>query len=457
MIDYYCGDNMKRIINRKIDKSLKRIDKEKEKIKDEKRKIKLEKQQRFYNTKFGKFLKDFFDISDNEQNVSGAIKRRMCYNFMNVLFGIVLCLVVLFVLSGGKNYLKLNYELSEFIDVYDTISSEYYGKIDKEKLLDAAINSMMNSVGDDYTTYSNSSDAEIFFEDLEGSYEGIGCMVSMDSEDNIRIVEIFEDTPASKAGLKEGDIILSVDGVDYSDKTSDDMANYIKEEAEKEIELVIKRDGEKLNISMFREKVEVSNVTGEVIERDDKKIGYIKIGLFTAIANIQFEKQLKKLEKQDIEGLIIDVRNNSGGYLNVVTDISSLFLEKGKVIYQLETDDKKESVKDKTKEKRTYPIAVVVNVGSASASEILAASIKESYGGYVVGVNTYGKGTVQKTKKLKDGSMIKYTIQNWLTPNGNYIDQKGISPTDIVEFKESGFRGDSQLDYSINLVKNAIK
>ena len=164
-----------------------------------------------------------------------------------------------------------------------------------------------------------------------------------------------------------------------------------------------------------------------------------------------------ELEKDGINSLIIDVRGNNGGYLSSVTDIIDLFLEKGKVIYKLEDKDGIDVKKDVTKEKRDYPVAVLVNGGSASASEILAAAIKESYKGFVVGTNTYGKGTVQQTTTLPDGSMVKYTIQKWLTPDGNWINEVGLEPTDFVKLDESYFdnpvvENDVQLQKALELV-----
>lgn len=448
---------MKKNGNTNIDKSLKIIDREKEKIKEEKKKIKLEKQNKFYRTKFGKFLMDFFDVSNNEINITAVIKRRLFCNLLNILFGIFICLTFLFVLSGGKNYFKLYKELYEFVDVYDTISNEYNGKIDKDNLVQTAIDSVISEVGDVYTTYNNADETHTFFENLEGTYEGIGCLISMDENENIYIVEVFEGTPAEEAKLAVGDIVLEIDGIDYTNKTSDEMAKYVKEEAKDEILMKIKRGEQQVAVTIVRDTVEISNVNGEVIEKDGTKIGYIDIAVFAATSSVQFKNELKKLEKEGIKGLIIDVRDNTGGYLSSVTDISSIFLEKGKIIYQLETDNKIEKIKDKTKESRKYPIVVLTNGASASASEILAATIKESYNGFIVGTNTYGKGTVQKTKTLSDGSMIKYTVQNWLTPNGSYIDEKGISPTYVVDFAKTGYKGDSQLEYSINLIKNNLK
>ena len=167
--------------------------------------------------------------------------------------------------------------------------------------------------------------------------------------------------------------------------------------------------------------------------------------------------KLKELEMQGIDALVIDVRDNNGGYLTTVTDIASSLLPKGKNIYQIQKDNKKVATKDKTSTKREYPIAIIVNGNSASASEILAGAIKESHNGYVVGTKTYGKGTVQQVKTLSDGSMIKYTIENWLTPDGNWINEKGIEPTDEVELSKEYYENptnenDNQLQEAINLI-----
>lgn len=212
-----------------------------------------------------------------------------------------------------------------------------------------------------------------------------------------------------------------------------------------------------IDITINLSKVEVPYVNGQILEYAGKKVGYMQIIIFSSTAYSQFKNKLEELEKEKIDSLIIDVRDNSGGYLTTVTDILNLFLEKGKVIYQLEDSSGKVKKKDTTREKRNYPLAVLINNASASASEILASAIKESYGGLVVGTNSYGKGTVQQTKKLLDGSMIKYTTQKWLTPNGNFIDEVGVTPTNIVELSEAyktnpSFGNDNQLKEALKLL-----
>ncbi len=397
-------------------------------------------------------------------------KERNTYTFEEVFIIMIISLVIGFftcfslnkILSGGKNYRLLSKDLNKFVDTYQTILKNYPDKLDTSKLVESAIEGMMSSIGDKYTTYNDVDGATTFNETVSGTYEGIGCLVTT-TENSIQIIEVFDDSPASKAGLKEKDIIKKIDGQDFSDKTSSDMANYIKESDKKEIKITIQRDSEEKEVKLKRQKLEVPTVTTKIYEKNDKKIGYIDISIFSSVTDKQFKEKLKELEKKEIDGLIIDVRDNNGGYLNVVTNIASSLLKKGDIIYKLEKSNKKvETKKDTTKEKRTYPIAVLVNAGSASASEILASAIKESYKGFVVGTNTYGKGTVQQTMNLEDGSMIKYTIENWLTPNGNWINEVGVTPTNVVELDEIYYQkpiseNDNQLQEAINLVSNQQK
>lgn len=424
------------IWNKKVDKSKEVIKSEKKQIREEKNRLKKE---------------------------NLTIKQQINHMFYFEILGIILCLLVLFILSGGRNYIKLYSDLSKLINIYDTITSNYYGDLDKQAMIDNAIESMMNEVGDNYTTYTDQKETNDFLENINSTYEGIGCTVATKKTGEIFVVDIFKNSPAEQAGIQKNDIILKIDDKDFKDKTSEDMSNYIKNNTHSKIKITIKREEEEKEITIIRKKIEIPTVTGEVLTNNNVKIGYIKISIFSSITYNQFKKELTKLEKENIKGLIIDVRNNTGGYLSSITDISSLFLKKGQIIYQLESNNKLEKIKDKTSEKRTYPIAVLINVASASASEILASAIKESYdNGLVVGTNSYGKGTVQKTKKLSDGSMIKYTIQKWLTPSGEWLNEKGVTPTDFVEFKTASEMNttdttDRQLQKALELVGAKIK
>lgn len=370
--------------------------------------------------------------------------------------GILMCFGGISIITG-KNYLAVTKDLKKVVDTYYAIVDNYYGELDRDKLIDGAVEGMISSIGDTFTSYSDTDSTSSFDETINGSYEGIGCTVATLEDGTISVIDMFDDSPSYKAGLKVGDVILKVDGESYEGKNSNDISNYIKNSGKSKIVLTVKRDNEEKDISINLSKVEIPHVSGKVIEQDNKKIGYIKISLFASNSYKQFKNKLDELEKSNIDDLIIDVRDNSGGYLSSVTDICNLFLDKGKVIYQLEDSKGKVKKKDTTKEKRKYDIVVLINGGSASASEILASAIKESYGGDIVGTNSYGKGTVQQTKKLLDGSMIKYTTQKWLTPDGNSINEVGVTPTKVVELNEEYFNNpttenDNQLQEAIKLI-----
>ena len=349
-----------------------------------------------------------------------------------------------------------NKETKKFYEVYETIIDNYYGDINKDDLMDGAISGMMESVGDTYTTYSNSTSTDEFNEVVNGVYEGIGATIQQ-SDKGIIVIGMYENSPSAKAGLKIGDKILKVDEIDATKTDATALSTYIKGKKEKEVNMTVDRNGKEMKIKLIREKIETPVVDSEIYEKNGKKVGCLKISIFSSVASKQFAEKLAKLESKKIDSLVIDVRDNNGGYLSTVVDIASQLLPKGEIIYQIEKNNDKTEFKDKTKESRDYPIAILVNNSSASASEILAAAIKESYNGLVVGTKTYGKGTVQQIKSLSDGSMIKYTMENWLSPKGEWIDGKGITPTNIIEQSENYFNeaiptNDIQLQKALELV-----
>lgn len=392
----------------------------------------------------------------NKSKESFNLKEIIVIMLFSLCIGFIMCFSLVSILAG-KNYFKVIHDLDKVVDTYYAIVDNYYGELDEKSLVDGAVKGMVSSVGDYFTSYTNTDDTNSFDEKISGSYEGIGCSVATTLDGKIVVISVFEDSPAKKAGLEVGDIILKVDGDSYEEKTSTELSNYIKDSGKQKIILTIKREEEEKDIIINLSKVEIPYVVGDVLEANNKKIGYISISLFAGTTYKQFENKLKELEKEKIDGLIIDVRSNSGGYLTSVTDICNLFLKKGDIIYQLEDTSGTIKKKDTTKEKRTYKVAVLINNESASASEILASAIKESYKGLVVGTNSYGKGTVQQTKKLLDGSMIKYTTQKWLTPDGNFINEVGVEPTNVVELSDEYFENpsistDNQLQEALNLL-----
>lgn len=397
------------------------------------------------------------EIKEIKEKDTYSVKEVITVMLFSIGIGFLMCLGCINLITG-KNYLRVTKDLSKVVDTYYAIVDNYYKDLDKEKLIDGAVEGMISQVGDTFTSYSAATDAETFSETIKGSYEGIGCAIAKYSTGEIKVIEVFPSSPAEKAGLLVGDKIIKVDNEDYIDKESTDISNYIKNSGKDKIILTVERENKEIDITINLSKVEIPYVSSKILEQNDKKIGYIAISLFSGNSYKQFKNNLEKLEKEKIDGLIIDVRDNSGGYLSSVTDISNMFLEKGKIIYQLEDPKGTIKKKDTTKEKRTYKVAVLINSSSASASEILASAIKESYkDGLVVGNKSYGKGTVQETKKLLDGSMIKYTTQKWLTPNGNYINEKGVEPTNEVELSEEYYQNpteenDNQLNEALNLL-----
>ena len=393
--------------NNRIQESKRIIKEEKKKIKREKKILRKKKLNKFKKTKIGKFI---YTLSDDRNSYS--FSELFIITIISLLVGAFSCFSIITIMSGGRNYLKLSNELSKFYDSYDILVENYNGNVDKKELVDAAINGMVSSVGDQYTSYVDTEGTNNFNQLVDGKYNGIGCLIQETEDKKIKVMQVYENTSAYKAGIKVGDIIKKVDDKDSS-IGSTELANYIKSSKNKSYSVTVLRDDKEIKFTLSKNEVEIPVVTSKIFDKGDKKIGYISISIFSSVSAKQFKSNLEKIEKEGIDSLIIDVRDNNGGYLSSVTDITSYLLPRGKIIYQVQKSNSKiKATKDKTIAKREYPIAVLVNENSASASEILAGAIKESYNGYVVGMKTYGKGTVQQVSELSDGSMIKYTIEN---------------------------------------------
>ena len=361
--------------------------------------------------------------------------------------------------KNKKESISLPSEFSDFLTTYYDLIDTYYEEVEGSELINAGIEGMMEYLGDPYSTYLDNSETKSFTEQVEGNYVGIGSEISYNSNEKIIISNPFEGSPAINAGLVKGDIILEVNGVSTDKKTTTEVANMIKGKEGTTVKLKIQRENEVFEKEITRNKIEIPSVTSKVFEMNGKKIGYLKLSIFASNTYSQFYSKLKSLENQNIDSLIIDVRDNSGGYLSSVTDIASLFLEEGKTIYQLETKGVKNPIEDTTERKTAYKISVLINEGSASASEILAASLQESYNATVIGVNSYGKGTVQRTQTLKSGATIKYTIQKWLTPNGTWINDVGVTPNEKIELDQNYItnktdESDNQLQKALNVMAN---
>lgn len=372
-----------------------------------------------------------------------------------ILFGFLIGNVVSFTKKETTNS-SVPSELKEFVDTYNDIVNNYYNKVNKEELIDAGIKGMINYLDDPYATYFDGTSSTNFNQTLEGNYEGVGIEVTLDNN-KVKITKVFADTPAKKAGIKVGDYITKVNGESVEGKSLSDVVSLIKNAKNKEVEITITRDNQEKAMKVTRTTVDMPYTSSKVYEENGKKIGYLKIEMFSNNITKQVKKELESLKKKNIDKLVIDVRDNPGGYLTQVTEILSLFMTKKDVIYQLQTKNNKEKVySTSSKAIYSYPVVVLINENSASASEILASAFKETYNAEIVGVNSYGKGTVQKTGDLNNGDTIKYTVQKWLTPKGNWINEKGVTPTKEVklELKENEILtedNDNQLKAAIEL------
>lgn len=335
-------------------------------------------------------------------------------------------------------------EIKEFTESYNHIINSYIDEVDKSKLIDAAISGMYNFLNDEYSIYMDNDMTESLNEQLEGTYDGIGIEMTMNNKGVIYVTQVFKNTPAEKAGLKPDDILVALDGESLEGKTTAEVASIIKKGTKSEFKLTYKRDNIEKTVTVNKKHIYINSVKSERFDN----IGYINISTFSATTEEQVKKELDNFDK-NISDLIIDLRNNTGGYLNAAYDVSELFLKKGKVIYQLkDRNNKITKFTAKSGEYRHFNnIIVIINGSTASASEILALTLKESANAKIVGTKSYGKGTVQETSKLKSGSMVKYTTAYWLSPEGNSINKTGITP----DYKIDGEEG--QLKKAIEIAK----
>ena len=388
------------------------------------------------------------------------LNKKNKFNLMEVI-AIMIITVIFGMFAGGllmyrKGTLNtgIKKELNEFVDTYTEILNEYYIDVEEEGLLEAGINGMINYLGDPYSVYMDSDAASEFSEKVNGEYVGIGTEIIQYTDGKVEIKDAYVSGPAYEAGLRNLDQIIKINGQSIEGKTLTEISNIVKGKEGTTVKITILRESEELEFTVKRKSIDITSVSSELIEYNDFKIGYIAIDIFAANTKEQFEKQLNELEEKNIESLIIDVRGNSGGYLSTVTDILSLFLNKGDVIYQLKTKDEIEKITDKTKESRDYQIAILINTGSASASEVLTAALKENKEAFVVGTRSYGKSKVQKTQDLSNGATIKYTYQEWLTPNGESVGDKGITPQYEVVYEAANIDNpyDSQLQKALELL-----
>lgn len=348
---------------------------------------------------------------------------------------------------------SLSENLETFIKNYNYIIDNYYGEYDEQKLLDAALAGVLDALGDPHTVYIDESSVDNFNIQLKGNYTGLGIEIYND-DNGIIVSKVFANSPAAKAGLQVNDYILSINDQDVSAMKAKEFANIIKSN-QNSFKLLIKRNDEIKEINVEKEDIIIDSVSAKTYNKDGKNIGYLEISIFADNTYSQLKKKLDELENSGIDSLIIDVRNNTGGHLTSVEDIISLFLDSSHIIYKMEDSNGIKEYYSTGKETKTYPIIVLTNSSSASASEILTAALKEEYGARSVGKKTYGKGSAQELRTLPDGTQYKITTHKWLTPKGKSIDGVGIDVDKEVELSEQYLK--NPIEENDNQLQEALK
>ena len=319
-------------------------------------------------------------------------------------------------------------------EIEELINAYYLDEIDGQKVEDTMYTGMVAGLEDLYSVYYSKEELESMEESISGAYSGIGATLTQDPDTGeLSVVSCFDGTPAQEAGLQPGDVITgwngkSVEGIELSE-----LVSKIKTDPEEQLTLEIERDGETLEVELTRREVQIPTVEYEML---DNQIGYIRLVEFDEVTADQFKEALEDLENQNMEKLIIDVRNNPGGVLQVVCDMLDQLLPEGMIVY---TEDKNGNRKEYTSDEEhqfTKPLAVLANENSASASEIFAGAIQDYGIGTIVGTTTFGKGIVQRTFYLSDGTGVKLTVAKYYTPKGHDIHKKGITPDVEIELDE---------------------
>ncbi len=360
---------------------------------------------------------------------------------------------------------KVNLDnVEKFNKIKNILESKYYESVDENKLLEGAISGMAYSLEDPYTVYFSKEQMAKFMEASEGSYVGIGVLITVDKDGLLTIVEPFEDSPAKEVGMIKGDKILKVDDKDVTAIRDENLIiKMIKGVENTKVKITVFRpsEGKSIDFNITRKKINVVNISSEVLSDN---IGYIKIKMFDNDIAKNFEEHLKQLQNKGIKGLIIDVRGNPGGDYYEVVKIVDRLIPEGLIVYTEDKNKKRDEKKSDAKE-LNLPMSLLVNGNSASASEILAGALKDHNKATLVGTRTFGKGVVQAVLPLEDGSGLKVTIARYFTPSGVCIQGIGIQPNEEVKLDEKyqnvsiseiPREEDSQLNRAIEIIKEQI-
>ena len=339
------------------------------------------------------------------------------------------------------------------------IDEKYMGEVDEDALKEGLYKGYVQGLDDPYSVYYDEEETKELYETTEGEYSGIGAVLSQDLKSGvITLVQIYEDSPADKAGLKDEDILTKVGTLDVTGMDLSEVVTYIKGEKGTEVELTVLRgeDADEVTVTAVRDIVEAQTVEYEMLE---DQIGYLAVSEFDSVTYGQYEEALEALSDQGMEGLVVDLRNNPGGNLNTVCDMLDLVLPEGTIVYMEDKEGKRQTYSSDDAHQLDVPMAVLVNGNSASASEIYAGAIQDHEAGTIVGTQTYGKGVVQQIFDLGDGTSVKLTIAEYFTPKRRSINGEGVTPDLEVEYEpdEKDPEADNQLEAAAEAVKQAVE
>ncbi len=351
-------------------------------------------------------------------------------------------------------------DIENTLNKYKAIIDKYYlGEIEEEKLREGAIKGYIEGLDDPYTEYISKEDMKEYLEDTMGNFVGIGIYMAKNTEANkIQVLTPIKGSPAEKAGILPGDLIVAVDGVAY---TADEMSiasTKIKGEEGTNVTIEILRKTENMTFELKRESIKVNPVEGKVLSN---QIGYMEFSSFDEDTAKDFKQKYEELQKQGIKSLIIDLRNNGGGIVEEALKIADYVVDKGKILlYEVDKNEKEEVKKSENEPIINMPIIILTNENTASSSEILAGALKDLGKAKTVGTKTYGKGVIQQVLTLPDGSGLKITSEKYLTPNKTEINKKGIEPDEKVELPDTvknillvEEKDDTQLQKAIEMLK----
>ena len=365
----------------------------------------------------------------------------------------------LFTAVDAENYNKAIHKYEKLEELMNYIKDYYYIPVDEDVLLEGAYKGMFEALDDPYSEYVISNEADDFMQGVSLEFGGIGMQFYMGEDGYVFVDSVYLDSPAGRAGLKSGDIVTKVDGTDIKDFEADAVRDMVRGEVGSKVELTYKRDDKENTVSITREIISEQTVASVLLDKEsygeDTGLGYIQIAAFGAGTAQDFKKELKKMEDAGVKGLVIDLRNNGGGLVDAAVEVADMLMNKGTIVYAESQNG--ERIFYTTEDGRTnLPYVLIVNEYSASATEILATGIQANEEGAVVGKKTFGKGVIQSASQLGDGSIVKMTIYQYYTPDGNPIHKVGVTPdyvVDITSVDENGEPVDAQLIKAIEVLK----